>query len=120
MSHRGRQLEVSSLARVEGEGALRVVVRHGRIERAELDIYEPPRFFEAILRGRSYVEPPDITARICGICPVACQTSACAAVEQACGVELDEPLAGLRRLLYCGEWISSHVLHMYLLHAPAA
>ena len=68
--------------------------------------------------GRSYTEPPDITARICGICPVAYQTSACNAIEQACGVELDPPLAELRRLLYCGEWISSHALHVYLLHAP--
>ena len=76
ISHRGRQLKVSSLARVEGEGALRVVVRDGVVERADLRIYEPPRFFEALLRGRKYTEPPDITARICGICPVAYQTSA--------------------------------------------
>ena len=77
MSHRTRQLTVAGLARVEGEGALRVTVRDGQVEQAELNIYEPPRFFEAFLRGRSYTEPPDITARICGICPVAYQTSAC-------------------------------------------
>ena len=118
MSHTSRNLVVSGLARVEGEGALRVTVRDGRVEQAELNIYEPPRFFEAFLRGRSYTEPPDITARICGICPVAYQTSACNAIEQACGAELDPPLAELRRLLYCGEWISSHALHIYLLHAP--
>ncbi|MBB5916733.1 coenzyme F420-reducing hydrogenase alpha subunit [Nocardia transvalensis] len=118
MSHRSRQLRVSSLARVEGEGALRIVVTDGVVERAELNIYEPPRFFEAFLRGRSYTEPPDITARICGICPVAYQTSACNALEQLCGVELDPPLAALRRLLYCGEWISSHALHIHLLHLP--
>ncbi|MFE3756056.1 Ni/Fe hydrogenase subunit alpha [Nocardia tengchongensis] len=118
MSHRSRQLRVSSLARVEGEGALRVVVEDGRVERAELDIYEPPRFFEAFLRGRGYTEPPDITARICGICPVAYQTSACNALEQICGVALDPPLTALRRLLYCGEWISSHSLHIHLLHLP--
>ncbi|MTE15210.1 Ni/Fe hydrogenase subunit alpha [Nocardia aurantiaca] len=118
MSHRSRQLRVSSLARVEGEGALRVVVEGDRVERAELNIYEPPRFFEAFLRGRGYTEPPDITARICGICPVAYQTSACNALEQLCGIELDAPLADLRRLLYCGEWISSHALHIHLLHIP--
>ena len=118
MTHRSRQLTVSALARVEGEGALRITIDHGRIERAELNIYEPPRFFEALLRGRGYTEPPDITARICGICPVAYQTSACNAIEQACGAQLDPPLAALRRLLYCGEWISSHALHIYLLHAP--
>ncbi|MFE0023612.1 Ni/Fe hydrogenase subunit alpha [Amycolatopsis sp. NPDC059021] len=118
MSHRSRQLRVSSLARVEGEGALRVIVEDGRVERAELNIYEPPRFFEAFLRGRAHTEPPDITARICGICPVAYQTSACNAIEQACGVTLPPVLADVRRLLYCGEWISSHALHIYLLHAP--
>jgi coenzyme F420-reducing hydrogenase alpha subunit len=118
MSHRTRQLTVAGLARVEGEGALRVTISDGQVEQAELNIYEPPRFFEAFLRGRSYTEPPDITARICGICPVAYQTSACNAIEQACGAELDPPLADLRRLLYCGEWISSHALHIYLLHAP--
>ncbi|MCX4092461.1 Ni/Fe hydrogenase subunit alpha [Nocardia sp. alder85J] len=118
MSHRSRQLRVSSLARVEGEGALRIVIDGDVVERAELNIYEPPRFFEAFLRGRSFTEPPDITARICGICPVAYQTSACNALEQACGAELDPPLARLRRLLYCGEWISSHALHIHLLHLP--
>jgi len=118
MSHRSRELTVSGLSRVEGEGALRLTMRGGQVERAELNIYEPPRFFEAFLRGRSYTEPPDITARICGICPVAYQTSACNAIEQACGAVLDPPLAELRRLLYCGEWISSHALHIYFLHAP--
>jgi sulfhydrogenase subunit alpha len=118
MSHSSRELIVSGLARVEGEGALRLTVRGGQVERAELNIYEPPRFFEAFLRGRAHTEPPDITARICGICPVAYQTSACNAIEQACGAELGQPLAELRRLLYCGEWISSHALHIYFLHAP--
>ena len=118
MSEQARQLRVSALARVEGEGALDVVVRENAVERAELRIYEPPRFFEAFLRGRAYTEPPDITARICGICPVAYQTSACRALENACGVRLPEPIANLRRLIYCGEWISSHALHIYLLHAP--
>ena len=83
-----------------------------------LRIYEPPRFFEAFLRGRRYTEPPDITARICGICPIAYQMSACAAIEDACGVQVDEPIRLLRRLIYCGEWIESHALHVFMLHAP--
>ena len=113
-----RRISVGALARVEGEGAMRVRV-HGRtVEEVALDIYEPPRFFEAFLRGRAYTEPPDITARICGICPVAYQTSAVQAIEAACGVEVDASVQALRRLLYCGEWIQSHALHIYLLHAP--
>ncbi len=119
MTHRVvRTLATAGLARVEGEGAMYVRVSDGQVEEVRLDIYEPPRFFEAFLVGRSYTEPPDITARICGICPVAYQTSACRAIEAACGVSLPGPLADLRRLLYCGEWISSHALHVYMLHAP--
>ena len=111
-------LQVDALARVEGEGAMRVRVRGGRVTDVELQIYEPPRFFEALLRGRAFTEPPDITARICGICPVAYQMSACQAIEAACGVTIPEDIRLLRRLLYCGEWIESHALHIYLLHAP--
>jgi coenzyme F420-reducing hydrogenase alpha subunit len=119
VTHRGsRVLHVGSLSRVEGEGALSLHVHDGTVTRARLEIYEPPRFFEAFLRGRSYTEPPDITARVCGICPVAYQMSACAAVEDACGVRAGPEIRGLRRLLYCGEWIESHALHIYLLHAP--
>ena len=113
-----RSIAVPALARVEGEGGLEVVVQDGRVTAARLDIYEPPRFFEALLRGRAHTEPPDITARICGICPVAYQLSACAALEDACGVQVPAPIRDLRRLLYCGEWIESHALHVYLLHAP--
>lgn len=113
-----RRLSVGALARVEGEGALRIVVADRQVTAAELRIYEPPRFFEAFLRGRLYTEVSDITSRVCGICPVAYQTSAWNAVEDVCGVEPGQDIAALRRLLYCGEWISSHALHIYLLHAP--
>ncbi len=122
MTHKGtdqrRELAVNTLARVEGEGAMRVVVRDGQVADVQLQIYEPPRFFEALLRGRSYTEPPDITSRICGICPVAYEMSACNAIEDACGVAVPEQVRLMRRLLYCGEWIESHTLHIYLLHAP--
>ena len=118
MSKSTRTIRVGALTRVEGEGALHVELRDGVPERVELNIYEPPRFFEAFLRGRAYTEPPDITARICGICPVAYQISACNAIEDACAVTLDPELIALRRALYCGEWIHSHALHIYMLHAP--
>jgi sulfhydrogenase subunit alpha len=113
-----KTIKVDYLARVEGEGALKVVVRDGVVRSAELNIFEPPRFFEAFLRGRDFTEVPDITARICGICPVAYQMSSVHAMEDALGVTVDGPLRDLRRLLYCGEWIESHSLHIYLLHAP--
>ncbi|GHE13486.1 Ni/Fe hydrogenase subunit alpha [Streptomyces alanosinicus] len=119
MNQRGTHvLRLDALARVEGEAALRLRVEDGSVTETRLSIYEPPRFFEAFLTGRGHTEPPDITARICGICPVAYQMSACQAIEDACGVTVDGPLAELRRLLYCGEWIESHTLHISLLHAP--
>ena len=118
MTHGSRRIRSPALTRVEGEGGLEIVVEGDQVTEARLDIYEPPRFFEALLRGRQYTEPPDITARICGICPVAYQMSACAAIEDACGVTVPDGIRALRRLLYCGEWIGSHALHVYLLHAP--
>ncbi|HZP19306.1 MAG TPA: Ni/Fe hydrogenase subunit alpha [Bauldia sp.] len=111
-------IKVDNLARVEGEGALTVTIRDGEVKSAELRIFEPPRFFEAFLRGRAFGEAPDITARICGICPVAYQMSSVHAIERALGVEVGGELRELRRLLYCGEWIESHTLHIYMLHAP--
>jgi len=112
-----KTIKVDVLARVEGEGSLFVKIKDQQVVDVKLRIFEPPRFFEALLRGRRYSEAPDITARICGICPVAYQMSACHAIEDAFGVRVEGPLRDLRRLLYCGEWIESHALHIYLLHA---
>lgn len=115
-----RTIRVSALARVEGEGALHLQMEGGRVGDVRLEIYEPPRFFEAFLRGRSYEEVPDITARICGICPVAYQMGCCHALEKALGVDqqVSPAIESLRDLLYCGEWIESHILHMFMLHLP--
>jgi coenzyme F420-reducing hydrogenase alpha subunit len=113
-----RTIKVENLARVEGEGGLFVKIKDEQVKDVQLKIFEPPRFFEAFLRGRKFNEVPDITARICGICPVAYQMSACHAIEDAFEVKVSEPIRALRRLLYCGEWIESHTLHVYLLHAP--
>jgi coenzyme F420-reducing hydrogenase alpha subunit len=115
---RPKSIVVEALARVEGEGGLTIKLRGGKVSEVKLRIYEPPRFFEAFLRGRDFREVPDVTARICGICPVAYQMSSIHALEAACGVRVEGQLRALRRLLYCGEWIESHALHVYMLHAP--
>lgn len=117
-STKTRRIKVEALTRVEGEGAIEVHIRDGVVTDVALHIYEPPRFFEALLRGRRYDEAPDITARICGICPVAYILGASRAMEDVCGVTIGGALSDLRRLIYCGEWIESHVLHAAMLHAP--
>jgi coenzyme F420-reducing hydrogenase alpha subunit len=111
-------IKVDYLARVEGEGALYIKVKNGYVVDVKLRIFEPPRFFEAFLRGRSFMEVPDITARICGICPIAYQMSSVHAIESIFGVKVSGPIRELRRLIYCGEWIESHALHVFMLHAP--
>jgi coenzyme F420-reducing hydrogenase alpha subunit len=113
-----RRIEVGALTRVEGEGALQVEVVGDRVDRVNLSIYEPPRFFEALLVGRPLEDVPDITARICGICPVAYQNTSIFALEQALGIEVTPEIQQLRRLLYCAEWIESHGVHMHLLNIP--
>ncbi|MGB8361909.1 MAG: Ni/Fe hydrogenase subunit alpha [Acidimicrobiia bacterium] len=116
--HDERHIDVEYLARVEGEGAMHLRLENDKVTDLRFKIFEPPRFFEALLRGRGFHEAPDITARICGICPIAYQMSACNAMEDAAGVEIPASLQRLRRLIYCGEWIESHGLHVFFLHAP--
>ena len=111
-------VDVRNLTRVEGEGSLHLRVRDGAVESARLEIFEAPRYFERLVVGRSMDEVIDIVARICGICPVAYQMTAVHAAESAFGIEVDPATVALRRLLYCGEWIESHALHVYLLHLP--
>jgi sulfhydrogenase subunit alpha len=111
-------IDVAGLTRVEGEGSLRLQVRNGVVEKAHLEIFEAPRYFEQLVVGRTPDEVIDIVARICGICPVAYQMTAVHAFEHGLGIEIDPAVRALRRLLYCGEWIESHALHVYLLHLP--
>jgi len=113
-----KTIRVDYLTRVEGEGALDLQIKDGRVSSAQLNIFEPPRLFEALLRGRQVAELPDIVARICGICPIAYQMSAVHAIENAFGIQVGGQLRALRRLVYCGEWIGSHALHVVMLHAP--
>jgi sulfhydrogenase subunit alpha len=111
-------IEVPALARVEGEGALYIRLKNGSVSEIELNIFEPPRFFEGFLQGRFFQEVPDITSRICGICPVAYQMSSVQALEMALGITITPQVRALRRLFYTAEYIESHALHIYLLQAP--
>ena len=94
------------LSRVEGEGGVYVRWKEDRLEEVRLDILEPPRFFEALLRGRHLREVADITARICGICPVAYQMSAVHALEAALGIVITPEIRRLRPAGYSSTAIS--------------
>jgi coenzyme F420-reducing hydrogenase alpha subunit len=113
-----RTFAVDSMSRVEGEGRLKVVVKGDEVVKTELSIFEAPRFFERLVVGRMPDEVIDMVARICGICPVAYQMTAAEGFERLFEVELDPQVRQLRRLLYWGEWLQSHALHIYLLNAP--
>ncbi len=113
-----RSIHVPIMTRVEGEGALLVRLEGDRVADVQLKIFEPPRFFEALLRGRAMDDVADITSRICGICPIAYQMTAVQALESIQGIDVPSGIRALRRLMYCAEWIESHVLHIHLLHAP--
>lgn len=115
---KSRTIKVDYMARVEGEGALLIKLKAGQVRDVKLKIFEPPRLFEALLHGRHFTEAPDITSRICGICPVAYQMTSVHSIERALGISIHPMVRLLRRLLYAAEWIESHVLHIYMLHAP--
>jgi sulfhydrogenase subunit alpha len=90
----------------------------GELRDVQLKIFEPPRFFEAFLRGPRADRGAGHHRADLRHLPVAYMMSAVHAMESMLGIEVDEGIRRLRRLLYCGEWIESHVLHIYLLHAP--
>ena len=85
---------------VEGEGSLYIKFNQDSVAEVKLKIFEPPRFFETLLRGRRFDEAHDITSRICSICPIAYQMSAVHAMEDAFGVNVDRQLRALRRLIH--------------------
>jgi coenzyme F420-reducing hydrogenase alpha subunit len=111
-------INVHHVTRVEGHGNIVVNAQNGVLEECRLDIVETPRFFEAMLRGRPYTESSHITSRICGICAVGHATASLRATEAALNVELSEQTQLLRKLIFHGEQLDSHVLHTYMLVAP--
>ena len=113
-----KRIDVHHVTRVEGHGNIVVEVADGVMKECRLDIVETPRFFEAMLRGRPYLEASHITSRICGICATGHATASLRASERALGVELSEQTQLLRKLTFHGEILDSHVLHVYMLVAP--
>jgi sulfhydrogenase subunit alpha len=118
MTTKNVKVDVHHLTRVEGHGNIVVDVQNGELKQCELQIVETPRFFEAILRDRPYLESSHITSRICGICAVGHATASLRATEKALGVEPTVQTKLLRKLNFHGEILDSHILHAYMLIAP--
>jgi coenzyme F420-reducing hydrogenase alpha subunit len=113
-----RTIVYDYISRVEGQGSLEVTISNGSVVDAKLKIFEAPRFFEAFLKGRKALELPEITSRICGICPIAHVITAAKAVENALDMKLDERTVALRKALALSGIMQSHALHIYFLAAP--
>ena len=113
-----KRIDVHHVTRVEGHGNIVVEVENGKMKECRFDVVETPRFFEAMLLGRPYSEASHITSRICGICATGHATASLRASEKALGVELSEQSQLLRKLVFHGEILDSHILHVYMLIAP--
>lgn len=118
MSTRKIKLKVPFITRVEGEASLELSARDNHIENLHMRIFEPPRLFEQFLQGKPYYDVPELTARICGICPMAYQLTSILALEKLFNVQVSEPITQLRRVMNFGEWIQSHALHIHFLALP--
>ncbi len=112
------RIDVHHVTRVEGHGNIVVEIAGGKMKECRFDVVETPRFFEAMLRGRPYLEASHITSRICGICATGHATTSLRASEKALGVQPSEQTVLLRKLSFHGEILDSHVLHVYMLIAP--
>lgn len=111
-------INVEHLTRVEGHGNIVIKASDGKVEEARWEVTESPRFFEVMLRGRPWTDAHVLASRICGICSVSHQIASIRATEAAFGITPSEQTWLLRKLLYDGEVIESHVLHFYFLAAP--
>lgn len=115
---RDLNIDVHHLTRVEGHGNIVVNMKDGILEKAQLEIVEPPRYFEAMLKGRNFHEVAIITSRICGICSLGHQIASLKATETALGLEISEQTETLRKILVHGATFQSNVLHALFLATP--
>jgi sulfhydrogenase subunit alpha len=115
---RRTNIDVHHVTRIEGHGNISLEIRNGQVEHCAFEVIEAPRFIEAILRGQRYDQVSKVASRICGICAVTHTMTSLLAVERALGIQPSEQTTNLRKLIYLGELIDSHILHIYMLVAP--
>lgn len=113
------QLKVDYITRVEGEGGIEITLdeQHRPLD-VKVTIFEPPRFFEGIVRGRRCEEVADIVARICGLCPVSYQLGTLLAIEKILGVQVSRQVRLLRKVFALSQYLGSHGVHVFFLALP--
>lgn len=114
----GRTITIPHLGRVEGHGGIFVKIVDDRIQDVNMDIHEGSRYYEALLKGRHYLEVQGIITRVCAICSASHTVAALSAIERALGIEETERVARLRGLQVLGAAIESHALHVFALALP--
>ena len=110
-------LGMDYISQIEGHGRISFDISGGKAS-VKMEVHEGCRLFEAFLRGRRCDEVPQMSSRICGVCPVVHNYSAVQAIEMAMGIEPSEQTVQLRRLGIAGQMLQSHALHLYFLALP--
>ncbi len=111
-------IDVRHLTRIEGHGNIKIRIEGGQLREARWEVVETPRFFEALLQGKSWRAAALLTSRICGICSIGHSLASVRASEAAFGLEIPPAAAQLRLLAKHGETLQSHLLHLLFLAAP--
>jgi sulfhydrogenase subunit alpha len=109
---------IDHLARVEGHGGITVELEGDAVANVRFDVFEGARLLEGLVRGRRYDEIAPIVSRICSICSPAHSLTSLKATENALGVQVSPQTDLLRELLFRGESIQSHALHLFFLAVP--
>lgn len=111
-------IQVDHIARIEGHGNIHVVINDGVVESVEMQVSEPARFFESMVKGRDYSELSYIVSRICGICSASHVVTNIKALEKIFAVEVSDRTKALRELLIYGSYLQNHATHLFVFSAP--
>lgn len=111
-------IHVDHVARVEGHGNVHVVIEDNQVKTCQMEVVEPARLFESMVRGRSFADVPYISSRICGICSSSHTITDLLAIEDAFGIQVSDRTHALRELLVYGSYLQNHATHLFVFAAP--
>ncbi|MCB2223327.1 MAG: Ni/Fe hydrogenase subunit alpha [Actinobacteria bacterium] len=114
----GRRITIDPITRLEGHGKIEIFLDDvGEVDRAYFQVPEL-RGFEQFAVGRPVEDMPQITARICGVCPTAHHMAATKAIDALYGVEPPPAGRAIREMIYSAFMAEDHALHFYFLGGP--